>query len=190
MIAFGGIESAGISRKLWEWNGLAWRLLDSAGPSSLAAAAVSSGGALSFITLQSGRSDDRVETLTWKWAGGAWARAEIGPPITSLQPSAAAPDGTVFIYQTQDWLAAPVLHVRSPAGVWRSISLPAQPAPRIGAACAYDPARKRLVLYGAAQTAVRSYLPTRGNLIDNNGPRNEPGLPGPELRSCARPELE
>jgi hypothetical protein len=150
VIVFGGIGEAGISRKLWEWDGLAWRLLDSAGPSSLAAAAVASGGALSFITLQSGRSDDRVETLTWKWAGGAWARAETGPPITSLQPSAAAPDGTVFIYQTQDWLAAPVLHVRSPAGVWRSISLPAQPAPRIAAACGYDAARKSLVLYGGS----------------------------------------
>ena len=100
--------------------------------------------------LRSGRSDDRVDTLTWKWAGGAWSRAETGPPITSLQPPATTPDGTVFTYQTQAWLAAPVLHVRSPAGVWRSISLPTQPAPRNAAACGYDAARKRLILYGGS----------------------------------------
>jgi len=150
VIMFGGIEDAGISRKLWQWNGLAWRLLDSAGPSSLATAAIASGGALSFITLQSGRSDDRVDTLTWKWAGGVWSTAETGPPITSLQPSATAPDGTVFIYQAQDWLSAPVLHIRSTAGLWRRITLPTQPASRTSAACGYDAARKRLVLYGGS----------------------------------------
>jgi hypothetical protein len=105
---------------------------------------------VSFVACQSGRSSDQVPTLTWKWTGSAWSRGETGPPITSLQPWAAAPDGSVYIYQTQEWLDRPVLHVRSPGGVWSSRSLPVQPSGRIGAASAYDPVRKKFVIFGGS----------------------------------------
>jgi hypothetical protein len=150
VVTFGGIDETGISQKLWEWSGSAWRQVDSGGPASLAVASVALGGQLDFVILQSGRSSDQVPALTWKWSGSAWSRAELGPPITSLQASASAPDGTVFIYQMQEWLAQPILHVRSPTGVWKSITSPGQPPARTGAAAGYDPLRKRFVLYGGS----------------------------------------
>lgn len=143
-----GIDADGISKKLTQWNGASWQEVDQAGPASLVAASVATNGDLLFVVCQSGRSSDQVPTLTWRWNGRAWSRGEAGPPITSLQASASAPDGAIFIYQTQEWLDRPILHVRSPAGVWNSNALPHQPPGRIGAAAGYDPLRKRFVIFG------------------------------------------
>jgi hypothetical protein len=157
VVLFGGSDLAGLLRKLMGWNGRAWEVLDSVGPPLAKEAgipvisAVTPAGELLSVIEQSGRSSDSVALLTWTWNGTSWTRRELGPAMTSLQPAASAPDGTIYIYQSfGEWLTAPLVHTRSPAGVWTSVSPSVRPEPNLFPAAAYDPIRKRFVLYGNA----------------------------------------
>ncbi len=159
IVAVGGIDDAGITRKMLAWDGRKWQVLDSAGPpvpkdaGIPVVSTVMPNGELVAVTEQSGRSSDSVAMLTWRWTGARWVRGELGPAMTNLQPATSAPDGTIFIYQKSgEWLNTPLMHTRSPAGVWTSVRLPSGPEWREmgNLAFSYDPDRKRVVLYGSA----------------------------------------
>jgi hypothetical protein len=154
-VLFGGLGRDGLLRKVMGWNGRTWRVLDSAGPPLPSTAGlpvvstITPTGRLITVVEQSGRSSDSVAMMTWTWNGTAWTQGELGPAMTSLQPATGAPDGTIYIYQkTGEWLTAPLVHTRSPAGVWASVSPPVRPEPDLFPAAGYDPERKRFVLYG------------------------------------------
>jgi hypothetical protein len=155
IVLFGGVDHTGLLRKVMEWDGRAWRVLESVGPPVGAetgipvVSAVSPAGHLIAVMEQSGRSSDSVALLTWTWNGTSWTRRELGPAMTSLQPAASAPDGTIYIYQSSgEWLTAPLVHTRSPAGSWTSVSPPMRAEEKGIPAAAYDADRKRFVIYG------------------------------------------
>jgi len=157
VVLFGGIGKAGISRTVMEWDGRTWHGRDNGGPPAGTADAfpvvssVTPEGELVVVTMQSGRSSDSVASLTWTWSGISWTRHELGPAITSLQPAAGAPDGSMYVYQTSAfWLSAPVMHTRSSSGVWTHLSPQVRPEIHGIPAAAYDPDRKRFVIYSDA----------------------------------------
>lgn len=157
VVASSGIDNTGITRKLRGWDGRKWQVLDSAGPPVSKDAGITAvltimpSGEFVAVTQQSGRSSDSVAMLTWRWSGTTWARGELGPAMTSLQPATSAPDGTIFIYQRPgERLSVPLMHTRSPSGTWTSVPQPTGPEQKGSPAFGYDPDRKRVVLYGTA----------------------------------------
>jgi hypothetical protein len=154
LVLYGGLGPAGVSRALREWNGHRWEVLDRVGPPVTTEEAfplVSTflpSGDLLIVTMHSGRSSDSVATRAWRWTGTVWIQAELGPAITSLQPAASAPDGTIYIYQmSAPWLQAPILHTRSPSGHWTQVLPPTNPPLAGIPAATYDTRRGRFVLY-------------------------------------------
>jgi hypothetical protein len=155
VLVYGGLEGNGISRLLREWDGIRWTVRDTLGPAGLiagASAVDATGQLIVMATAPTGDRDPRPpRSMMWKWDGSTWTSAESGPPFANLQPTASAPNGTIYFYQTKErWLTEPVMHVRSAEGVWSTVGGPAGPG-FYGAAAAYDAGRNRFVVYGGAR---------------------------------------
>jgi hypothetical protein len=156
---------AGLSRKLWEWDGTRWTLRDSAGPENryAQASSVTATGTLVLLTMaaQPRTSGGRAEpepSRAWTWSATGWKAEESGPPFNNLQAANSAPDGTLYFYQSwEDWLQTPILHIRRIDGVWKRIEPVTNPGIRLTSAGAWDSRRKRFVLFGG-MTRDRQYL--------------------------------
>src|SRR5687767_7620517 len=154
VVMYGGMTNAGMSRVLREWDGKTWNVGDGNGQLTSIAATVSTTprGEIILIGLTPTADSDPVPPpapRTYAWSGSAWRGAEPGPPIANLQPAAAAPDGTVYVYQAWErWVTEPITHVRRPDGTWTRVATPANPGVRLTVAAAYDPVRGRFVIYG------------------------------------------
>jgi hypothetical protein len=161
VVMYGGFGDAGFSRKLREWDGTRWVTRDSTGPASLpGAAAMTPSGELIVMGISPTPDNAPVPPPaphTWTFQASSWRTAEQGPPIANLQPTAGAPDGTLYVYQAWErWVSEPIMHVRHPDGEWTRITSATSPGVRTTVAAAYDAARKRMVLYGGR--AGRSLL--------------------------------
>lgn len=155
VFVYGGIDGAGLSRKLREWDGTRWVVRDNAGPEDYFAGGgmVDSTGELILMTIPQKASSSTVlppATCTWKWKDGSWIEAETGPPFGNLQATASSPDGTLYFYQSgeESWLKEPIMYERSAVGVWSQVPMRVSPGLRRGATASYDPRRHRMVLFG------------------------------------------
>ena len=154
IVMYGGWTNAGASRALREWDGKTWVTRDENGPLTSIAATIATtpSGDVIVVGLTPTADSEPVPPAaprTFVWAGSGWRGAELGPPMANLQPSAAAPDGTVYIYQAWErWVTEPITHVRRPDGTWSRVTTPTNPRIRLTIAAAYDPGRGRFVIYG------------------------------------------
>ena len=154
VVAYGGITNAGMSRALRDWDGKTWTTRDANGPLTSIAGTISTTprGEIIVVGLTPTADSDPVPppaARTHVWLADAWRGAEVGPPMANLQPAAAAPNGTVYVYQAWErWVTEPITHVRSPDGTWTRVATTTNPGVRMTIAAAYDPVRGRFVIYG------------------------------------------
>lgn len=140
---------AGMSRTLYEWKGERWITRDTMGPDSTyvgGLAVISSGEVIALMTNGTGNPGG---SRVWSW-NGTWTRREEAPPFRNLQPTATAPDGTFYFYQSLDErLPLPAaIHSRSADGAWTRSGAEGGPAGRSSQAAAWDFHRRRLVVFG------------------------------------------
>ncbi len=146
VVLFGG-DDHDYDGQTWEWNGRAWRLAATTGPSPR------SGAIMAFdthrgVTVLYGGVGGQAGDDTWEWDGAQWSlRATRGP---ALREGAMAYDstrqvmvffggltGTPLVGETWEWNGE-VWALRSDSG----------PSPRSRVALAYDPIRARTTLFG------------------------------------------
>ena len=94
---------------------------------------------------------------TWAWDGTTWRHAQPSTPPLNSQSTCMAFDGTrVLFYRGFDFTAGPEPLVDTTYAwdgtEWTSLMPPTSPPPRYEAACAFDAARGRWVLFGGYDT--------------------------------------
>lgn len=160
LTATGGFN--GLSRATQEWDGARWTLRDDLAPANHYAQAgwVTPTGELTLwlTPLPAGPPDTVAPAASriWKFNGSSrtasWTEGEPGPPFNNLQAAVAASDGTLYFYQAWEgtWLPQPVMHIRTPSGMWSQVTFADKESPgvRNTQAAAWDSARSRFVLFG------------------------------------------
>ncbi len=134
-----------------EWDHHAWQLIRSAGPGARAHHAMVYDAVRKQIVLF-GSSDDTPDTDTWGWDGHAWKKlASDGPPARGVYGVAfdtqrgvtvifggCCARGVGLLGDTWEW----------DGQRWTHILTPNAPSPRFDTNMAYDPLRRRVVLFG------------------------------------------
>lgn len=159
MVLFGGATGQFSSRSLfkgdtWEFDGTAWSLRASTGPSPRAGAMMSYDAARGRMVLFGGGTSTTSYQDTWEWDGTTWnQRASTGPPPRSLAAMAFDPlrarmvlfggferyVGGAALGDTWDWDGA--------TATWTRTSLGGSP-PQPSVGMCWDAARNRMLLRG------------------------------------------
>lgn len=146
----GGARDGRMFDATFEWDGTGWRRVAAAGPPARVGHSLAWSDADSAVLLYGGFSSAGSFRDLWTWDGTRWARIDSAGPATTEGPALVAADGTV-------WLVGAPVGVGDGAtlGVWarrdaRWVRLDrgSGPAVRVGQGVAYDPSRRRLVLFG------------------------------------------
>jgi hypothetical protein len=164
MLLFGGADEGGVRGDLWEWDGAAWRLVAAKGPPPRTFAALAYDPGRERLVLYGGNrvlfgtGADKATFLDdmWEWRRGGWREVEVATPPARAEASVAydssrrrlvlfggyrtAADGRVRLGDTWEW----------DGRRWEQKNPPVAPSPRNGAAMAYDPHRRRVVLFGGS----------------------------------------
>ena len=151
----GGSRTGGKLDATWEWDGTAWQR---ANPQTSPAARVAHSMAWSAqenaVLLYGGFDDKRQFRDLWKWDGTVWTRLDSAGPAFTEGPALLPADGGTL-------LMGPPTDAAETLGVWRwkdaswvRIDSGRGPPVRVGQVAAYDPARKRVVLFGGSDQAT------------------------------------
>ena len=156
----GGSRSGAWPRETWEWDGTRWSANSAIGPVARVGhsmAAASNGG----VYLYGGFNESGSLTDFWRWNGEQWSRIDSAGPAHTEGPALFALRGDTIA------LVAAQARGEPNAGnyrVWRWAEnrwAPwgnAGPPGRIGQGIAYDPLRRRIVLYGGAAQGAQTSL--------------------------------
>jgi cysteine-rich repeat protein len=152
IVMFGGLRQTGQTLgDTWVWDGNTWAERQVPGPDPRFGATMTYDAARDRVVLFGGDDANGIELDdTWEWDGATWTKIDI----TSRTPPARAAAGAAF-----DGVCRCVVLVGGIAGgnplgdVWSydgtSWTEQAQgPSPRISPGVAYDPARRRVVVFG------------------------------------------
>lgn len=161
MVLFGGgIRGGAWPTRTWEWDGAQWAQRDSTGPPPRVGhsmTATRGGGVLMYGGFnEAGQFRD-----LWRWDGRRWALLDSGGPALSEGPALLRLTGdTIALVAAQTPEASPNPRYR----VWLWLSNrwiergEPGPAARVGHGLAFDPQRRRIVLFGgAAEGAGQSF---------------------------------
>jgi hypothetical protein len=165
VVLFGGLSRSGpgyvtdFSGQTWEWDGTAWALRSSAGPSPRAGHAMAYDAARGVVVLFGGGDALALNSQTWEWDGAAWMQrsSTMSPParvfsvmaydsrrqVTVLFGGEDYGNPQTFFNDTWQWDGQEWIR-RAVGG----------PAARAFGAMAYDSDRDRLVLYGGHANAL------------------------------------
>ena len=149
----GGTRDGAMQRRTWLFDGTQWALGDSGGPAArVAHSMVSAPGNIGGVLLYGGFNAAGSFRDLWHWNGRRWSLVDSAGPADS--------EGPALLRLAGDTIALVSAHgAGSAAGayrVWlwdgrRWIARGASgPPARIGQGAAYDPLRRRIVLFGGA----------------------------------------
>jgi hypothetical protein len=154
-VLFGGTDNSSHLGDTWEWDGNAWTLRSSSGPTERAGHAMAYDSARGVTVLFGGLDVFYNEFGdTWEWDGSAWTLQSNSGPSPRFSPAMAydsARDVTVLfggwddivnVGDTWEWDGS-AWTLRSNSG----------PSPREHHAMAYDSAREVTVLFGGAENS-------------------------------------
>lgn len=178
----GGVPAA----QTWSWNGAAWTLLDSAGPTPRQYSAVAYDSDRDRLVLFSGQLDSGVITAdTWEWDRTAWTHVPVMGPAAryghAMAYDAAHHQTVLFSGQTPVTLASDTWVYDGSA--WTQAAATG-PAPSTHAQMAYDSVRGRVMLadgsiyewdgsvwtsHGGSDGAWMVFDPARSSLILGSG---------------------
>jgi hypothetical protein len=150
-VVFGGGSRDGrMFDATFEWDGASWRRATAGGPAARVGHSMSWSEADSAVLLYGGFNPAGSFRDLWKWDGVRWARLDSAGPATTEGPALVAADGTVWLVGAPagsgDTATLGVWSRRG--GRWTRLDRGAGPAVRVGQGIAYDPSRRRLVLFG------------------------------------------
>lgn len=157
VVLFGGTESSNLRADTWEYDGAAWRLAATTGPAARRGHKLIYDPLRRRTLLIGGYTGSSGPIETWAWDGATWRLLDdVGPSFTlSVQAgleTGAAFDASrgravLFLSNGETW------EFDAAAG-WQRIATTG-PAPRRGMAMAYDPVRRRVVLFGGVIGTTR-----------------------------------
>jgi len=149
----GGDEDHDLSTETWSWNGEAWTLVTDAGPPGRAHFGFVYDPVHEQALLYGGYAD-QIRDDFWVWKEGAWG------PINFPGPGPRSHVGMALDHEANELLlfggasTTSTFSSLSDAtwkltnGAWSELTLEAHPSKRGSPAMAYDPGRKRIILYG------------------------------------------
>ena len=160
VVLFGGDEDSGEVNDTWIYNAGSWtELALGIAPSPRMGAAMAYDSADGYVVLFGGWNSFNVLGDTWIFKGGAWT--QLAPPVSPPPREFASmtydtADGYVLLFGgggqgtnvtlSDTW--------RYKAGAWEQLSPATSPPSRFGAAMAYDPVDRYVVLFGGANSSV------------------------------------
>jgi hypothetical protein len=154
-VLFGGYDGA-YSGQTWEWNGSAWTLRSSSGPSPRAGHALAFDSGRGVTVLFGGYTTAGASGQTWEWNGSSWTLRSSSGPAPRFDTAIAydAGRGVTVLFggsaganQTWEW-----------NGTSWTQRLGVMPPGRNGHAMAYDAARQAVVLFGGYTTGYAEDL--------------------------------
>lgn len=161
-ILFGGADAARVLGDTWEWDGSVWKRVSQTGPEPRTFAAMAYDDVRRKIVLVGGNrvlfgSDppaiDTYLADTWEWDGRGWTRAPVSGPPPRAEAAIAfdAGRGRMVLYGGYDRRDGAIRRLGDTwewdGSRWAEIRAEG-PAPRNGAAAAYDRRRSATVLVG------------------------------------------
>ncbi len=171
MVLFGGHLPASpfYSGETWEWDGQAWLLRATTGPSPRDYHAMAYDG--SRVVLFGGKADGPSTGDTWEWDGAAGAWHQLTPPVS---PSARSSHAMVYdpirgtVVLVGGFSASPVMETwewSRAAGTWSLQSASGLPSPQSIVAGAFDASRSAVTvsLYGWSSGALLYTRASAGN---------------------------
>ena len=101
-----------------------------------------------------GGSDDQGKTFddTWSWDGTRWSRLGAGPSIVPNSQMTTLPGGALGSFGGWDGSRASRALYRFDQNQWTTLEATG-PGSRMEAMIAYDPIRRRMVLFGGSDAA-------------------------------------
>jgi hypothetical protein len=146
----------GSSADTWEWDGSAWAQRTTAvAPEPRSGHAMAFDAARARVVLFAGRGSLATLSDTWEWDGTAWTKRDeaLGPPAA----------GAAIAHDTTRDRLVLLAGSRLPAGkattweyvdgTWLAVAAAGSPSNRTAHAMAYDPSRRKLVLFGGASVS-------------------------------------
>jgi hypothetical protein len=160
-VLFGGDDRAGAKRDTWEWDGREWSEVadPEVSPPARTNARLAYDATRKRVVLFGGFAGNTVLGDTWEWDGASWTSVDAGGPPRFLHGFAVA-DG---VRVTVGGCATPPSSAPPPPNdetwiatekTWQRWS-GAGPGARDHVALAYDPSRKRTVLYGGFEAGPK-----------------------------------
>jgi hypothetical protein len=163
VVLFGGADERQVLADLWAWNGEEWRCLADGGPPPRTFPALAYDGARKSLILFGGNrvlfgGPEETNTFLddlWSWDGRAWQRIQTPTPPARAEASMAYDSDRQRLvlfggYRNEDGERIRLGDTWEWDGRrWEHLDA-AGPAPRNGAALAYDVQRKRVVLFGGS----------------------------------------
>ncbi len=161
-ILFSGLDpSENRVNETWSWNGTEWKLLAKEGPESRGHFGFVSDPNHEQILLYGGYASTVTDEF-WVWKDDAWKEINFPGPgklshfgmaydtdANALYIFGGATSTSTFSSLTdKTWILS--------GGSWRELRPPSSPSKRGGPAMGYDPARKRIVLYGGFEASRKS----------------------------------
>ncbi len=149
----GGDESHGLIAETWAWNGEAWTQIDELGPSVRAHFGFVYDSVHEQALLLGGYADQILDDF-WAWKDGTWQNVALaGPGSLSHFGMALDQDANALIIfggagSTSTFTSLSDRTWKLADGAWSELDVQEHPSERGSPAMAYDPKRKRVVLYG------------------------------------------
>jgi hypothetical protein len=153
----GGDENQNLSTETWSWNGETWTLVSEAGPPGRAHSGFVYDTVHEQSLLYGGYADTILDDF-WVWKDGAWQSINFsGPGPLSHVGLASDHDANELLLfggasSTSTFSSLSDKTWKLANGAWSEVSLEEHPSARGSPAMVYDPARKRVVLYGGFTT--------------------------------------
>ena len=151
VVVFGGGSRDGrMFDATWVWDATVWRNVASKTPAARVGHSMAWSSTDTAVLLYGGFNPQGAFRDLWKWDGAGWIQLDSAGPATTEGPALVAAENTVWLVGSPTGDSSPqTLGVWARRqGRWVRLDRGAGPVPRVGQGIAYDPARRRLVLYG------------------------------------------
>ncbi len=152
-VIFGGVVTGGwLPDGTWEYDGKNWRKVATGGPAPRGSVTMAYDPVRRRCVLFGGNDRTRVFNDTWEWDGSSWSRGPAGcaPPERWAAAMTHVPGQGIVLFggfrtgATKPVLADTWLY----NGSWIEINTKTPPRARYSATLAYEPTKKRAMLYG------------------------------------------
>ena len=149
----GGDENQNLSTETWSWNGEVWTKITDSGPPGRAHFGFVHDPLHEQSLVYGGYADTILDDF-WVWREDAWQEADIsGPgPLSHIGMAFDSETNQLILFggasSTSTFSSLSDKTWKLSNGAWSGLSLEQHPSKRGSSAMAYDPVRKKIILYG------------------------------------------
>jgi hypothetical protein len=165
VVLFGGADASKVRGDTWEWDGSRWEQVNNSGPAPRTFPAMAYDNRRKRVVLFGGNrvlfgkavADNQFLADTWEWDGKKWVESKAAGPPPRAEASMAfdSSRSRIILFGGYNRTGANVNRLGDTwewdGRVWMEMKV-SGPAPRSGAAQAYDSSRRETVLFGGQRT--------------------------------------